>query len=37
MRRLVRSGLQQIGITDVREYPGAQEALSNLKAQRRAS
>jgi len=33
MRALVRSGLQQIGITQVREFAGAAEALQNLAAQ----
>jgi len=33
MRALVRTGLNQMGITDVREYPGAQEALTNLRTQ----
>ncbi|HUO02794.1 MAG TPA: response regulator [Rhizomicrobium sp.] len=33
MRTLVRSSLQQIGVTDVREYPGPQEAINSLKTQ----
>jgi two-component system chemotaxis response regulator CheY len=33
MRTLVRSCLQQIGVLDVREYPGPQEALEGLKVQ----
>lgn len=33
MRTLVRTGLQQIGITDVREYGGAEEALRNVVVQ----
>jgi len=33
MRALVRSGLQQIGITQVREFSGAAEALQNLAVQ----
>lgn len=33
MRVLVRSGLQQIGMTDIREYSTATEALQNLKSQ----
>jgi two-component system chemotaxis response regulator CheY len=33
MRNLVRSCLQQIGVLDVREYAGPQEALESLKAQ----
>lgn len=33
MRTLVRSSLQQIGVTDVREYSGPQEAINSLKAQ----
>jgi len=33
MRTLVRSSLQQIGLTDIREFPKAAEALSALKAQ----
>ncbi|HEY0281599.1 MAG TPA: response regulator [Rhizomicrobium sp.] len=33
MRALVRSCLNQIGVVDVREYAGAQEALPGLKAQ----
>ncbi len=32
MRTLVRSCLQQIGLTDIREFPKAPEALSALKA-----
>jgi two-component system chemotaxis response regulator CheY len=31
MRTLVRSCLQQIGLTDIREFPKAPEALSALK------
>ncbi|MDE2465017.1 MAG: response regulator [Alphaproteobacteria bacterium] len=31
MRSLVRASLQQIGVNDVREYPGGAEALENLK------
>jgi two-component system, chemotaxis family, chemotaxis protein CheY len=31
MRALVRSGLQQIGIVNAREYPGAAEAWTNLQ------
>ena len=33
MRTLVRSCLQQIGLTDIREFPKAPEALAALKAQ----
>lgn len=33
MRALVRSGLQQIGISQVREFASAAEALQNLVAQ----
>lgn len=33
MRTLVRSALQQIGVVDVREFPKAQEAIINMKAQ----
>lgn len=33
MRVLVRSGLQQIGLSDIREYPTATEAFQNLKLQ----
>ena len=33
MRALVRSGLQQIGISQEREFAGAAEALQNLAAQ----
>ncbi len=33
MRTLVRSCLQQIGLTDIREFPKAPEALSALKVQ----
>ena len=33
MRTLVRSCLQQIGLTDIREFPKATEALASLKAQ----
>jgi len=33
MRTLVRSCLQQIGLTDVREFAGPQDALAGLKAQ----
>ena len=33
MRNLVRSCLQQIGVLDVREYSGPQEALESLKVQ----
>jgi two-component system chemotaxis response regulator CheY len=32
MRTLVRSCLQQIGLTDIREFPKASEALAGLKA-----
>ena len=32
MRSLVRASLQQIGVNDVREYPGGAEALENLKS-----
>jgi len=32
MRTLVRSCLQQIGLTDIREFPKAPEALSALKS-----
>lgn len=31
MRSLVRASLQQIGVNDVREYPGGAEALEHLK------
>lgn len=33
MRTLVRTGLQQIGVTEIREYGSANEALQSLKAQ----
>jgi two-component system, chemotaxis family, chemotaxis protein CheY len=33
MRTLVRSCLQQIGLTEIREFPKAPEALAALKAQ----
>jgi two-component system, chemotaxis family, chemotaxis protein CheY len=33
MRTLVRSSLQQIGISDIREFPKATEALGSLKVQ----
>ncbi|MDE2184125.1 MAG: response regulator [Alphaproteobacteria bacterium] len=33
MRTLVRSALQQIGVTDVREFPKAQEAIAAMKTQ----
>ena len=33
MRSLVRTSLQQIGITDVRDFPGATDALTSIKAQ----
>ena len=33
IRSLVRTGLQQIGITDVREYPSGVEAIQSLKSQ----
>jgi two-component system chemotaxis response regulator CheY len=33
MRSLVRTSLQQIGITDIRDFPGAADALSSIKAQ----
>ena len=33
MRTLVRSALQQIGLTDIREFPKAAEALGILKVQ----
>jgi two-component system, chemotaxis family, chemotaxis protein CheY len=33
MRTLVRSCLQQIGLTDIREFPKAPEALAALKVQ----
>ncbi len=33
MRVLVRAGLQQIGLTDIREFPTAAEAFQNLKTQ----
>lgn len=33
MRSLVRTGLQQIGILDTREYPSGVEAMQNLKVQ----
>jgi len=33
MRALVRTGLQQIGIVNSREYPSAAEALHNLAVQ----
>lgn len=33
IRSLVRTALQQIGITDVREYPSGIEAIQNLKSQ----
>ena len=32
MRTLVRSCLQQIGLTEIREFPKASEALAGLKA-----
>ena len=32
MRSLVRNALQQIGILDIREFPGAADALTDLKA-----
>jgi two-component system, chemotaxis family, chemotaxis protein CheY len=32
MRSLVRSALQQIGVTDIREFPSAGEAFQDLKA-----
>ncbi len=32
MRSLVRASLQQVGITDVREYSGGAEALGSLNA-----
>jgi two-component system chemotaxis response regulator CheY len=31
MRSLVRAGLQQLGVGDIREFPTAAEALTNLK------
>lgn len=33
MRTLVRTGLQQIGITEIRDFGGAAEALQNLRTQ----
>ncbi len=33
MRTLVRSSLQQIGMTDIRDFPGPAEALAALKTQ----
>jgi two-component system chemotaxis response regulator CheY len=33
MRSLVRAGLQQIGVNDIREFPSAPEAISGMKAQ----
>lgn len=33
MRTLIRTGLQQIGMTDIREFASADEALASLKAQ----
>lgn len=33
IRSLVRSGLQQIGLTDIREYPSGIEAMQSLKSQ----
>lgn len=33
MRSLVRASLQQIGVNDIREFPSATEAISNLKTQ----
>lgn len=33
MRTLVRSSLQQIGVSDVRDFPGPAEALAALKGQ----
>ena len=33
IRSLVRTALQQIGITDVREYPSGIEAIQGLKSQ----
>jgi two-component system, chemotaxis family, chemotaxis protein CheY len=33
MRTLVRSALQQIGMTDIRDFPGPTDALPSLKAQ----
>jgi len=33
IRSLVRTSLQQIGITNVREFPGAAEALQNVQVQ----
>jgi hypothetical protein len=33
MRALVRTGLQQLGIINVREFPTAAEALSALEVQ----
>jgi two-component system, chemotaxis family, chemotaxis protein CheY len=32
MRALVRSALQQIGLTDIREFAGAQEAMTDMRA-----
>ena len=34
MRTLVRSCLQQIGLTDIREFPKAPEALAALKVEK---
>ncbi|HEU0161776.1 MAG TPA: response regulator [Rhizomicrobium sp.] len=33
MRTLVRTGLQQIGITDSRDFPGAAEAWTSIQTQ----
>ena len=33
MRSLVRTSLQQIGITDIRDFPAAADALASIKAQ----
>ena len=33
MRSLVRTSLQKIGITDIRDFPAAADALASIKAQ----
>lgn len=33
MQSLVRTSLQQIGITDIRDFPAAADALASIKAQ----
>ena len=33
MRSLVRTSLQQIGITDIRDFPAAADAVASIKAQ----